>query len=489
MFWNHTFWNHTLLGLAFTFFATTIFAQDAGVKIGSRLELFVDQTLVDSSRNIDFRLKEPRDAGIAISFNETWEGRFCGYSTVIKDGKRYLAYYRGMPEIGKPEVTCVAISEDGIRWKKPRLDLHQLGRQKSGTNIILANAGDVTHNFSPMLDENPKAEAQQKFKGIGGSAKSGLYAFASPDGIHWEKIQDEPVLKLNGWVFDSQNLAFWSESEGCYVMYFRRVVKGIRAIARSTSKDFINWTSPVQMKYSDVNSTIPRFHLYTNQTQPYFRAPHIYLATPGRFLPGRRAINAEQAKAIGVDKRYFGDISDAILMTSRGGNTYDIAYQRALLRPGIGAENWVSRTNYPALGIVPTGKHQMSWFVNQNYGQKTAHLRRYEFRIDGLASASADLSGGELTTKAIIKKGSDLVLNFATSAAGSVRVELQDANGKPIPGYELECCRPLIGNEIEYRVVWEESDSTHTLDGKSIRIRFELKDAELFSYQFKDGSR
>ena len=201
-------------------------------------------------------------------------------------------------------------------------------------------------------------------------------------------------------------------------------------------------------------------------------------------MPGRRSISAEQAKQIGVDRRYFGDISDAVLLTSRGGDRYDVTFQTALLRPGIGAQNWVSRTNYPALGIVPTGKHEMSWYVNQNYGQLTAHVRRYTFRIDGISCATADLEGGELITRPITMKGNRLELNYATSAAGSVSVELQDKDGQPINGFELRTSKPLIGNEIKTTVFWGDNASTTALIGKTIKIRFALSDAELYSFRF-----
>ncbi|HAH43770.1 MAG TPA: hypothetical protein DCM07_02740, partial [Planctomycetaceae bacterium] len=57
---------------------------------------------------------------------------------------------------------------------------------------------------------------------------------------------------------------------------------------------------------------------------------------------------------------------------------------------GIGAQNWVSRTNYPALNVVQTGPAEMSVYVNQDYAQQTAHLRRYSLRLDGFASLHAD---------------------------------------------------------------------------------------------------
>ena len=72
-------------------------------------------------------------------------------------------------------------------------------------------------------------------------------------------------------MFDSQNLAFWSESEGCYVAYVRQFRDRVRSIVRATSADFVNWTPVAPLDLGGA----PADHLYTNQIQPYFRAPHI----------------------------------------------------------------------------------------------------------------------------------------------------------------------------------------------------------------------
>lgn len=457
------------------------------VAIASRRELFVDHHLINKADNVRLVLHEPRDMGPVLKFDQPWEGLFSGYVTVIHDGDQYHLYYRGVPTAGSDgnsrEVTCYATSNDGIRWTKPKLDLFEVEGTRPN-NVILANAAPVTHNFCPMLDRNPNASSEQRFKAIGGTSRSGMIAYVSSDGVHWKKLQEEPVFKDTGWVFDSQNLAFWSEAEQQYVLYYRKAPDGIRAIARTTSPDFLNWSEPVMMTYSDTESQKPSHHLYTNQTQAYFRAPHIYIATAARFMPGRQVISAEEAKALNVHPNYFKDTADAVFMTSRGGNRYERTFSGAFIRPGIGLENWVSRTNYPALNVVQTGPTEMSLYVNQDYGQPTAHLRRYALRLDGFASAQAPYAGGELLTKPLTFEGERLMLNFATSAAGGIRVEIQDASGKPIPGYTLDDAVELIGNEIEREVRWNSGADVSKLAGKPVRLRFVMKDADIYALRF-----
>ena len=458
---------------------------EPALDLGSRRELFVDRYLVHTLDGAVLRLHEPCDEGPVFKFDRPWEGPFCGYCTVIRDKGRFLLYYRGLPQAGGDgstlETTCVAESPDGLHWTRPALGMFEVKGTREN-NIVLAQAAPMTHNFSPFLDTRPDVEAAHRFKALGGTERSGLIAYTSPDGVRWTRLQAEPVFAQG--MFDSQNVAFWSELEGCYVCYFRTWTgdgySGFRTVSRTTSPDFVHWADPLPMKFGDA----PMEHLYTNQTHPYFRAPHIYLGIAARFMPGRQVISEEQAKRVNVNPGYFKDCSDAVLLTSRGGDVYERTFMGALIRPGIGLQNWVSRSNYPALNIVQTGPTEMSIYVNQNYAQPTAELRRYSLRLDGLASVSAPYAGGEITTKPLIFEGNRLLINFATSAAGGIRVEIQYRNGQPIPGFALEDCVEQIGNEIERTVSWKDAPSLSGLQGRPIRLRFVMKDADLYSLRF-----
>ena len=237
----------------------------------------------------------------------------------------------------------------------------------------------------------------------------------------------------------------------------------------------------------------PREHLYTNQTQPYFRAPHIYLSIAARFMPGRRILSPAQAKAIDVDPGYFSDCSDAVLMSTRGGTLYTRTFMDAFIRPGPGLENWVSRTNYPALGIVGMPNGRLAMHVQKNYGQPTARLVRYTLRSDGFVSVNGPYTGGEMTTRLITFQPAAgkntpscrLLVNCSTGAAGSLRVEILGETGKPLPGYSLADSREFIGDFIERAIEWKNGSNVRPLAGRPIRLRFSLKDADLYSIRFQ----
>ncbi len=459
------------------------------LELGARRELFVDRLFIERMTGLELRLGQPVDEGVALELNRPWEGPFSGYFTVLKDGPLYRLYYRGLPAAGPDgsarEVTCYAQSEDGVRWSKPSLGLYRINGS-TDNNVILAGLPPFSHNFSPLLDARPGTPPAERYKALAGTSSSGLHAFVSADGIRWRRLSERAVIPPpGGTAFDSQNVAFWSESEGRYVCYFRtwKRIGGTdyRWVSRVTSPDFLHWSRPVEMSFPQA----PPEHLYTNQTSPYFRAPQIYIGLCARFFPGRQVLSDEQARAVGVDPRYYRDCSDAVLISSRGGDRYDRTFLEAFLRPGLGWENWVSRSNYPALNIVPTGRNRMSFYVARNYGQPTAHLRRYTLRLDGLASVHAGYAGGELLTKPFRFRGRTLQINYSTSAAGGLRVEIQDEAGRPLPGYRLEEALEMTGDEIEAVVRWRGGADLGALEGKPVRLRVWLRDADWYAFRFR----
>jgi len=460
------------------------FAADP-MDIGSRRELFVDRCLLDVLENASLVPGAPVRKETVLTFDAPWEGRYCGYVTIFKDGDLYRMYYRGLPEAKKDgsnrEVTCYAESEDGIHWTKPALDLFSVDNAPEN-NIILAEHAPYSHNFAPFLNTRPGAPSSEQYLAVAGTKKTGLSIFASEDGLDWRILHKSVIV--DG-AFDSQNVAFWSDLENCYVCYFRTWsgggYEGYRWVSRSASVDLKNWSEPEVM---DAGGAPPE-HIYTNQTAPYFRAPHIYVALAARFMPGRRIVSEEQAAALGVEAGYFNDCSDNVLMTSRGGAKYDRTFMEGFVRPGIGLENWTSRTNYPAWGIVPTSDTEMSFYIQHNYGQPTAHLDRYTLRQDGFASVRAGYDGGTLITTPLLFQGNALYINFSTSAAGSVRVALLDESAKPITGFSDEDSDEIIGNMIERIVSWNGQTDVGAYAGKSVRLKFTLKDADIYGFQFR----
>jgi hypothetical protein len=109
--------------------------------------------------------------------------------------------------------------------------------------------------------------------------------------------------------------------------------------------------------------------------------------------------------------------------------------------------------------------------------------RRYTLRLDGFASVNAPFLGGTMTTKPFTFAGRELEINYATSAGGILRVEVQDGEGRPISGFTLDDCKPIYGDEIARVVEWSGGD-LGSLAGKPVQVRFVMEDADLFSIKF-----
>ena len=91
--------------------------SEQALSIGSRRELFVDRYLVESLEGARFQLHHPRPAELAVERDQPWEQRMYNGISVIKDGGRYLLYYSALNRL------AVAVSSDGIHWRKPDLGL------------------------------------------------------------------------------------------------------------------------------------------------------------------------------------------------------------------------------------------------------------------------------------------------------------------------------------------------------------------------------
>ena len=440
---------------------------DLDPSIGSSLELFLDRRRIAHTKNVDLRLHAPRPAGPAVRFDEPWEGPASAYVTVFKDDDRFRMYYRGWPNVEVGDQTCYAESADGVVWSKPALGLHDWEGSKAN-NILWRGIG--AHNFTPFKDTRPGVPASERYKALGRGVDPNdvLFAFVSDDGIRWRLMSDKPVYSDGK--FDSQNLAFWDPNIGKYRCYYRDFYDGIRGVAVVESEDFVHWGEGRRL---ELDPPVPE-HFYTNAITPYFRNPRYYLGFPKRFFPKRRLL-ADHAS---------DGISEAVVLSSRDGTVFDRTFMEAWIRPGREERNWGDRATMPAWGLVQTADDEMSIYYSRHYRFDSAYLERGVLRLDGIASAHADYDGGDLVTEPVRFTGRRLVLNYSTGAGGAVKVELQNRFGQPLPGFTLDEAATIYGDRIAGVYRWTSGDDVSSLEGEPIRLRFELKDCDLYSYRF-----
>ena len=490
--------------------AAVMGASEGVADVGSRLELMVDEHLIDRmSGGARLQLHRPVRRNVALVTDEAWEGNACHYRTVFQDGTpnrmRYRMYYGAyqyeVTETGQTyphrPYMCYAESSDGIHFRKPKLGLVEF-QGSTDNNIILSQTTLSSVEADPghaaiFKDDSPDCPEDARYKMIiRSNGEKGLLALKSPDGLRFTPMSDRVVISEGA--FDSQNLAFWDPVRREYRAYFRGFNQKVRDILTATSSDFVNWTDPVWCEYPDA----PREHLYTNQLRPYYRAPHILVGFPMRYkdrgsteatwrLPGREA-REHRSK---VSQRYGTAVTDSLLMTGRD-RLHFKRWGEAFIRPGPARiDSWVYGDNSIAWGIVQTrsdrigSPEELSIYVVEGYWMgRSLNVRRYSLRMDGFVSVQAPLAGGEMVTRPLRFEGNRLRLNYSTSGSGGIWVELQDADGKPLEGFSQADADEVFGDQIEGVVTWKGNRDVASLAGKPVRIRFVLKDADLYAFRF-----
>jgi hypothetical protein len=502
------------------------------IEIGSRLELMVDDDLLERlDGSLRFQLHRPvaREVIHAIADEHGCPYR---YMTVFKDRDLYRMYY-GLPKVRNgravkgQERICLAQSNDGIHWDKPSLGLFEY-EGSSDNNIVWMEQGRErlgVGGFSPFKDEHPDCPPEHRYKAVAEAGpkgkemlgSNGLLALSSPDGVHWSMLSPELIVRpgreLSG--FDSQNLAFWDASRGEYRLYRRASfaegpLNMFRDILTSTSRDFLHWDEPQRLCYL---GAIPE-QLYTNNVVPYFRAPHLFVGFPVRYVqrPWSEAIadlpEQQRRKAIirnaGAEptetapteaggQRIGTSLTDTLFMSSRDGVNFK-RWDEAFIRPGLRYKNnWFYPDNFQNWGMVTTpsdiegAPQELSFYVSEGGRRENQSniCRRYSMRVDGFVSIQASREGGQVLTRPLVFSGRELVVNFSASAAGSVRIEVRDERGWPIPGFEREHCIELLGDDLERVVRWKEGKDLSALAGRPVRLSFELNDADLYSFRFQ----
>jgi len=469
------------------------------IDIGGRREVCWDEYLIDTAQTTaQLRLHGPQEKDVVIDHDQPWEGDGCDFHNIVNDDGLYRMYYLGWEatkaraEAHSPIVVCYAESTDGQTWTKPELNLRAFAGSTKN-NIILDNDDAIFDNFSVIKDPNPDCPTEERYKGVGMDGREGgLWCFLSADGIRFKKSWR---MTSHG-TFDTLNTALWDRHTGQYFCYLRDFHDvpgddwnaGIRDVRWMTSPDFKEWTLPALLDFGGADD----YPLYTNVIQPYYRADHVFVGFPSRYVEKKEwTPNFEQLSGPERRKRRMQDqprygltVTDCVFMSSRDGKTWQ-RWDEAFMTPGPEHElNWVYGDCYPALGMIETASerpgapNELSLYTFENHWSGLpARLRRHTIRIDGFASYHAPYQPCKVVTKPFIFTGNSLSINFATSAAGWMVIKLI---GKDTV---LESCE-LFGDTLDRRVAFEEG-TLAGLAGKPVRMEIAMRDADIYSFKFE----
>jgi len=471
------------------------------IKIGTDRQLFVDHFLIAEMRGLAHKLHSPIRREKVILLDRPWEGPLSALPVVIKDGERYRMWYRATQPFPAAHYaseadwnraankaalegswTAYAESQDGIHWEKPSLGLTEY-RGSTDNNLVWRDRTKPGYeDYCVFKDPNPDVPEDERYKSIielrygDGSRRQPVYGIVSSDGLRWRLVQDEPLIPpIEGErSTDGPHVVFWDPWQSCYAIYRRGWWGENRCIRRSTSTDFRHWTTP---EFVDIHfGAEPREQFYTSGCMPYLRAPGIYLMFPKRFV---------------LERQFFADWpqsgqSDIGFLSSRDGVHWDRTFREAFIRPGLDPNIWHERSISSGSGIVETGSDELSMYLWEGFRTEEAHVRRVTLRPDGFVSINAPDLGGELITRQLIFAGRQLAINYSTSATGSVRVEMLNSFGRPVEGYTLAESTEIFGDELDRVVTWSGNSDIGRLAGEPIRLRFVMRDADLYAFRFAE---
>lgn len=489
--------------------------MDKGViNIGSQRECFFDDYLIDTEKTTaEFLLHHPVRREKVMTMDGPWEGNGSTHQHLVKAGDWWRLYYIGRsmePVITGAEdknyVFCCAESKDGLHWVRPALQMYEFNGDSE--NNIISSRSQAGHGpLNVFYDENPACPPTERYKTIVcqnlPNYNARLIAIPSPDGIHFD--YDKVTVLEEGGFYDSMICCFWDHTAQKYRLYFRGYhlmeeykdkftsarypdshLYRLRDIRYMESPDFVHWSSSRMIDQGDAED----IELYENKIQPYYRAPHMLIGFPTRYM-GRRKWTSNydelcdrenRQRRFNREERFGLAVTDCTFMTSRDGVKF-CRYDEAFIRPGPeNGTNWAYGFGYPAYGLletpsdVPGEENEISLLVPEGMWTKDIDLIRYTIRLDGFASLHAKKEE-TVVSKPFIFDGEELYANISTSAMGYLYFALTAEDGTAIHSCEI------FGDSTDRRITFDDG-VVAAFSGKPVVLTVKMRDADLYAIRF-----
>jgi len=437
-----------------------------------------------------------------------------------------------------------ATSTDGVQWLKPNLGLTEYEGSKAN-NLLPVDAEGAGYLRRPMIikDYHERDPGQRyKMLFLDNPDHSGQWGWVikkaySADGIHWNFSSGKAVRfdkklcnlrgngELFGWDANLERYVFFTLSSRQNMVpadVDGRAVRHEDSIVHLTSRDFENWRQPVELIASD-----------PSRDSPVWSPGHVGGMTAARYTEDLYIgfLDTVATHAVEDVPAEFWDVYETEhsehrteLVTSRDGIHWTrVAPHWWFLPPGLPGtwdsdhlsitkpivlndEIYIYYTgnNLPCKAQLP-GHRQFHLVGKVIDGMRMGYaIGLAKMRLDGFASLEGYDAGGWLLTRPLIFDGDRLVINARapekpftsewTHAAaprpskgpfGTVRVEMTDGRGTALRGYAAKDCDPFTGDEIKKVVTWKGKSDVSPLSGKTVRLRFHLHNAALYSFQFR----
>ncbi len=359
---------------------------------------------------------------------------------------------------------CYAESRDGLEWEKPSLGLFSYQGKKENNMIKLGR--NKTSGLDVEINPEPAA-GKQRLVAIHNDS-GGVFVSYSQDGKSFDCSFVNPAVRYHS---DTHNNFLYDEVGQRWLMYVRPKAYagaglkdvGRRRVAVMESRDLQAWT-------------VERTVLVPGEDDPdYFYGMTV-------FRRGDLFFGALQLYET------VGFHIDCELVWSEDGYRWHrlpANCNRLLLKRGPEG-SWDGGMVFVLDKPLVVGNEMRFYFggsdtPHDRFGKNALGLATTKLdRLIGARAKSDTL--GRLLTRPLPVSG-DLWLN--AQATGSIRVSVHTADDQPMSGWSAEDCTPFAGDELNAPVRWG-GKRLRDLSGQTVRLRFHLRDAVLYSFDLHD---
>jgi hypothetical protein len=492
-------------------------ATSAAVNLGGSKHLLIDDALFPEHTNITFAPTPPPVLELAFEV----KGSMRKHVMAVDDGEGSVRLYAPLDD----DRLGVYVSRDGLHFDAPKF---ATGTARSPNIVMEENAG------TPSVFLDPLAPPNERWKLVSGSDERGIYVFTSPDGFAWTRLPTAAIPARSA----SQSNMFFDDQRGQYIGYHRADI-GENTFGKTERRFIITvedslqppWpftpTTPADFEraaatmrlhperpwYTDNGPLTPggiglewpvvfaprdgfdpaATDIYVPKAVKYPWAPDAYLAFACFYFhyegtsPETRGILGERDR-----KRGSGQI-ETQLMTSRDGITWSRHPRPVWMNIGAQPGGFDIHQNYMAQGMIRRGDEIWMYSYNSDAyhssytkGKERRGIFRTVQRLDRFVAAEAPYDReATLVSRPFTFTGKNLVLNVDTHASGFLQVGLRKPDGSAIPGFDVDECVYVNGNELRYPVEWlKRGSDVSSLAGQPVQLIVKMRGADLYTLQF-----